>query len=174
MSIPTPTTRLVFRDWQTTDLDVLYAICSDPRVMQYVRDGQPWSVAWTSNFIDRQIHSATTLGYCQWALVSKADARVIGYCGFIPAEDGGELGWRLAHRVWGRGLATEAARAALAFGFFSLRFNRVVATVQSANQASLRVAEKLGMKPTRTLHRNGRELIEFGCQRPTLEVLPRK
>ena len=49
----------------------------------------------------------------------------------------------------------------LKFGFSDLGFKRVIATVQSANQASIRVAEKLGMKPDRTFERNGRRVVEF-------------
>jgi RimJ/RimL family protein N-acetyltransferase len=58
-----------------------------------------------------------------------------------------EVGWRLAPAWWGRGLATEAARASIAFGFERLGLRSIVSVIDARNERSLRVAEKLGMRP---------------------------
>lgn len=72
-----------------------------------------------------------------------------------------EIGWRLAPEYWGQGLATEAARSALQHGFESFPFDRVIATVQAANTASIRVIEKLGMKLENRLDRAGRKVSVY-------------
>ena len=100
-------------------------------------------------------------GFCQWPLIHKADVALIGFCGFERTGDGSEIGWRLASEYWGQGLATEAAQAALDHGFQKLGFQRVIATVQSANRASIRVIEKLGIQQESSFQRNGREVSVY-------------
>lgn len=139
------TPRLIVRRWIADDAEALHAICSDPNVMRYVGDGTPWSREKTRQFIEDAVATEQTHGYCRWPLVVKDAGLLAGFCGFIPAEQGAEMGWRLASQFWGRGLATEAAEAVLKFGADSLGFRRVTATVHCENRASLRVAEKLGM-----------------------------
>lgn len=159
------TTRLILRGWDAADLEAFHSICSDPRVMQYVGDGQPWSLDTTRRFIERASEMSRACGYCQWPLIYKSNSALIGFCGFVPAGDGVEMGWRLAQDYWGRGLATEAARRVLTHGFETLAFNRVIATVQAANQGSLRVVEKLGMTLETFLSRNGREVLAYSVIR---------
>jgi len=79
----------------------------------------------------------------------------------VQSEDGTEIGWRLAPEFWGQGLATEAASGALEHGFQTLGFQRVIATVQAANAASIRVIEKLGMQHESSFQRNGREVLTY-------------
>jgi ribosomal-protein-alanine N-acetyltransferase len=161
MTISLETARLIFRDWTTADLTSLHAICSDPAVMQFVGDGEPWSLERTAEWIEQACELATTSDYCRWALVLKETSTLIGFCGFVPANNGAEIGWRLARDAWGRGLATEAARQALDHGFDVLGFQRVIATVQSPNRSSIRVCEKLGMKAESSFLRNGREVLVY-------------
>ena len=117
-------------------------------------------------FIDRAIAQSLQHGYCQWPLILKDNGALTGFCGFVPVEGGAEIGWRLAFQRWGKGLATEAAQAALKYAFETLGFRRVTATVQSGNRASLRVVEKLGMHQEATIQRNGREVLVFAIARP--------
>ena len=88
-------------------------------------------------------------GFGKWATVERATGDLIGYCGIEVYENGPdvELGFSFARSAWGRGYATEAARAWLEHGFTALGFTRVLALVQPANVASIRVLEKIGMKP---------------------------
>lgn len=150
--------RLIFRDWTEADFQQFYAICSDPAVMQFVGDGDPWSEEKTKLWIESSIETAKTHGYCRWALIQKQTSELIGFCGFVPTSDGPEIGWRIAKRFWGQGLATEAATAVLKHGFDTLGFQRVIALVQSQNRASIRICEKLGMKFESSFERNGRDV----------------
>lgn len=155
------TERLIFRDWQTSDLEAFHSICSDPRVMRFVGDGRPWPQDRTREFIQRSIESSKARGFCQWPLIHKADLALIGYCGFVHSGDRAEIGWRLAAAHWGQGLATEAARCALKHGFEVLGFASVFATVQASNRASIRIVEKLGMQPESIFERRGREMAVY-------------
>ena len=165
MAIPLETERLIFRDWNAADLEPFHSLCADPSVMQFVGTGEPWSLERTEQFIARARETSQTLGFCQWPMIHKPCSAAIGFCGFVPTSDGAEIGWRLAKEYWGRGLATEAARAVLKHGFETLGFQRIVATVQSPNRASTRVVEKLGMQPESHFQRNGREVILFSIMR---------
>jgi RimJ/RimL family protein N-acetyltransferase len=160
------TGRLILRQWTDADLEPFYSICSDPRVMEFVRNGQAWSREQTKSFTDRAVAQSQQHGFCQWPLVHKDDGTLIGFCGFVPAEGGAEIGWRLAFQQWGRGLATEAAQAALKYGFETLGFERITATVQSGNNSSLRVVEKLGMHQEGKIERNGRDVLMFAIAKP--------
>lgn len=164
MTIPLATERLMFRDWTAADLAAFHAICADRSVMQFVGDGEPWSTERAEQFIRHACEMSQTLGFCQWPVIHKETSTLIGFCGFVPTDDGAEIGWRLAKESWGQGLATEAARAVLKHGFETLGFQRVIATVQSPNLASIRVVEKLGMKAESRFPRNGREVILFSIK----------
>jgi len=136
--------------------------------MQFVGDGQPWSRQQSIQFIQRAIDSFQQRKYCQWAMELKLESNCIGYCGLVPFDTGpdseskvAEIGWRIARSQWGRGLATEAARSVLDYGFNELRLERILATVQLHNRASQRVAEKLGMIRQKTILRNHREVLLF-------------
>lgn len=188
------TSRLLLRCWSLDDLEPFHAVCSDPRVMEYVGSGQPWSRSRTLEMIETAMATRRQHGYCRWAVILKpvvgsvpptlhtrpeerlaqqerdpvaspADP-LIGFCGFVPAEGGAEIGWRLGAAHWGQGLATEAARATLQYGFETLRFPRVIATIQAGNAASRRVAEKLGMNYTHSFERAGREILVFAATPP--------
>jgi RimJ/RimL family protein N-acetyltransferase len=164
-----PTDRLIFRDWTAADLQAFHAICSDPAVMQFVNDGQTWPAERTKLWIEDSIQTARTHGYSKWALIFKETSELIGYCGYLPTETGPEIGWRLAKRFWGMGLATEAATAVLKHGFEILGFQRVIAQVNSGNRPSLRVCEKLGMKFDHSIDRNGRTVLVYAISRPATQ-----
>lgn len=165
--IPPCTSRIRFREWRTDDLEEFHSICADPEVMQFVGDGQAWPRLASQQFIDRAVAQFAECGYCQWALEDDRQGRLMGYCGFAQSDTGSEIGWRLGSPYWGQGLATEAARAVVRFGFESLRFERIVATVQANNRASIRVIEKLGMHPERQFQRQGREILAYVLTQPS-------
>lgn len=169
MTIPLETERLIFRDWKAADVEPFQALCADPRVMQFVGDGEPWPLDRTEQFVVQAREMSQTLGFCQWPVIHKTNSAMIGFCGFVPANAGAgaEIGWRLATEYWGQGLATEAARAVLKHGFETLGFQRVIATVQTPNRASIRIVEKLGMKPESSFLKNGRTVILYSIDHPS-------
>jgi RimJ/RimL family protein N-acetyltransferase len=152
------TERLVLRPWRPAeDLDALAAMNADPAVMRWVAPNRPLRREETAEFLDRMVRHWDEHGFGLWAVVPREEegAPHIGFAGlaipsFLPAIlPAVEVGWRLAPAWWGRGLATEAARASVAFGFERLGLRSIVSVIDARNERSLRVAEKLGMRPGR-------------------------
>ncbi len=89
-------------------------------------------------------------GYGKYALIHRQSGRLIGYCGIVVEEIEGklenELGYRLDSEFWGKGLATEAAKACLEYYFDQLNLDSVLGIVEPENYASIRVLEKVGME----------------------------
>ncbi|HEX8475008.1 MAG TPA: GNAT family N-acetyltransferase [Pyrinomonadaceae bacterium] len=148
MNVPDiETARLHFRRFTMDDWDALAELFSDPEVVRFLGDGKPPDkaecLAHLRNFIENY-WTERRLG--RWALIHKEDGKLIGYCGLRLLEGAPELTYVLAKAYWGRGLATEAARACLRYGFVELRLERIVAVTRPENVASQHVMEKLAMK----------------------------
>jgi ribosomal-protein-alanine N-acetyltransferase len=142
------TERLMLRHLRSEDLDEFYKICGDPEIMRYVGDGQPLSREQTRRWIEKSQENYRKYGFGCSAVVAKEDARLIGYCGLVnPTTNGeAEIIYAFKKRYWGRGLASEAAKAMLDFGLKRRALRRVVATIDPGNRASIRIVEKCGMK----------------------------
>ena len=97
--------------------------------------------------VNRQIEQWQTVGYGWWALTPRTEERLIGWCGlqFLPETDETEVGYLLAQPAWGQGLATEAARAAVAYAFEHFDFPELIGITHPDNIASQRVLQKAGM-----------------------------
>lgn len=162
------TARLLVRDWTLADVASFAAICADPRVMEYVFDGEPWSLERTRQWVTDAIALAERCGYCRWAVEQRTTGELLGFCGPVPTTTGAEIGWRLAVSAWGQGYATEAARAVLAYCFERLSLSHITALVQAPNMASQRVCLKLGMHETERFMRSGREIVVFAVEKQTL------
>lgn len=143
------TDRLLLRGWREDDLAPFAAMNADPRVTQHLsraltREESDAFVAWI-------VEAWATRGYGQWAMERLDSGGFIGFTGlsapsfeapFTPAV---EVGWRLAPDAWGNGFATEAAEAALRFGFETVSLDEIVSFTVPANVRSRAVMERLGM-----------------------------
>jgi RimJ/RimL family protein N-acetyltransferase len=141
--------RLFLRHFHVADLDAMADVFGDPEVMRFGPGPQSrdWVQSWLRGCLE-DYYQKWCFGL--WAVVLKADRRVIGYCGLTRFDDIAgqpeiELGYRLARAFWGRGLATEAARAARDYAFGLLGLPRLVSIIDPLNLASIRVAEKCGL-----------------------------
>jgi [ribosomal protein S5]-alanine N-acetyltransferase len=143
------TQRLVLREFQREDFRELAPILADPQVMKFSPTGV-LAIAQTQEKIESFITSYQKFGFGKWAVICKERDRLIGYCGIaveqIDNQDEKEIGYRLDSRLWGKGLATEAAAAAIQYGFEQFKFAYFLGIVERANTASVRVLEKLGMQ----------------------------
>ncbi|MGJ5043730.1 MULTISPECIES: GNAT family N-acetyltransferase [unclassified Bradyrhizobium] len=143
------TERLTLREWRDDDRAPFAAMSADPAVMQFLRalptrqDSDRW--------IDFQIAHQAAHGFGFWVVEDRATGTFLGATGLFrvafdaPFTPAVEIGWRLARAAWGRGIATEAARASLTFGFDELGLHEIIAYAAPANQASQNVMRKLGM-----------------------------
>ena len=143
------TDRLALREWRDDDRAPFAAMSADPEVMKFLR-ALPTREA-CDQWIDFQIAHQAEHGFCFWVVESRATGAFLGATGLFrvffdaPFTLAVEIGWRLARATWGQGIATEAARAALDFGFDKLNLDQIVAYAAPANAASQKVMRKLGM-----------------------------
>jgi [ribosomal protein S5]-alanine N-acetyltransferase len=145
------TARLDFRCFEPADRSDLAALLGDAAAMQYVGDGKPADAAAITRWLDNAIRRCgTEPGGGLWALHDRASGAFVGYCGVDPGEDTDEpeLTYALLPTWWGRGLATEAARAVLDLADRTL--SELAATADPANIASLRILAHLGFVATHT------------------------
>lgn len=143
------TTRLRLRAWREEDLAPFAVLNGDARVMEFFH--HPLDHSESDALVGRIREHFDRHGFGLWAVEVPGVADFIGFVGlsvptfqahFTPCV---EIGWRLAYEHWGRGYATEAARAALAFGFRDLELDAIVSFTAPENSRSRRVMERLGM-----------------------------
>jgi ribosomal-protein-alanine N-acetyltransferase len=150
MSAPCLTTsRLRLRQWRDDDLAPFAAMNADPRVMRYFPACLSREESDRRAAACRKRLAETPFGF--WALERHDGEQFIGFTGlsvpgfkthFTPCV---EIGWRLAPAAWGQGFATEAARAALAYGFDVVGLPHIIAFTVPANTPSIRVMQRLGL-----------------------------
>ena len=148
MKIETP--RLILRRWEETDSEPFAKLNSDPAVMEFLL--KPLSREESDAMIGRIEAHFTEHGFGLWAVETKGTGELIGFTGlsrpnfetqFTPCV---EVGWRLAKSHWGHGFATEAAQAALNFGFHKADLKEIVSFTVPTNKQSIAVMKRLGMR----------------------------
>lgn len=149
------TERLTLRPFTADDGDLLVELDSDPAVMRYLNGGAPTPRAVVAEQVLPRFMASYAAGgpFGVWAVVERETGAFLGWVSVrlkpgMPGE--ASLGYRLRRTAWGRGYATEAARALLAAAFRDPVLRRVTATTYQDNTASRRVMERLGMTLART------------------------
>lgn len=159
------TDRLLLRRWQASDVEPMSRINADPEVMRWIGSGAVVDAKRTQRAIERWEAEWDDRGFGLFAVEQRSTRELLGFTGlsvpsFLPEVlPAVEIGWRLSRAAWGQGLATEAARAVLAFAFGERELERVVSIAQVGNDASVRIMSKLGMRHERTT-------IDPTCGRP--------
>lgn len=145
------TARVRMRQWAPEDRVAFAALNADPRVMAFFP--APLERAASDAMADRCERLIAARGWGLWAVETKTTREFIGFVGLnvptcaLPFSPCVEIGWRIAFAHWGRGLATEAARAALRFGFDTLELTEIVSFTAVPNRRSQSVMQRLGMQP---------------------------
>ena len=169
------TERLILDTWQSADWTAFRPIATDVEVMRYITGGVPWNDDQIRSFVDLQIESHRTQGFCRWKLLQKPDQNLIGFCGVGLWRHTVELeiGWWLAQPYWGRGMATEAALVALRDAFERVRLSRIVSIAMPENKASTRIMEKLGLEFDSEFENEGFRLVKYAIGREQYSGRPR-
>ncbi len=174
LQIPTlETERLRLRAFRKSDVDDYAALKGNSQVVRFLANSsEPWDRgrSWR--------HMAFLMGHWQlgdagiWVVEHKETGEFMGTAGFSAPEGwpGFELAWILAPRYWGHGFATEAARAALDYAFTVLEKDRVISLIHPENQASIRVAERIGESLQGRIHHCGREMLCYGINRESYKA----
>ena len=161
------TGRLFMRSWTPDDAEAAFSIYGDPVVARFAgRNGQPERDVESQRASLARVcamYDGRTDGLGFWAIELRSTGEIVGSALLKPLEQGPdiEVGWHLARRAWGNGYATEAGAGALRYGFEVLSLYEIVAVVHPENPRSLRVAERLGMRPSGQRHCYGHDLRFF-------------
>jgi RimJ/RimL family protein N-acetyltransferase len=139
----------LLRRWEPRDLGPLAELNADPEVMEHFPSTHTSTES--AFLIERMEAGFERDGFGLWAVEPKGEDACVGFVGLNPVPDempfapAVEVGWRLARSHWGRGIATEAALAAVEFGFEQVRLEEIVSFTYEGNSRSKAVMEHLGM-----------------------------
>ncbi len=147
MNIVLETERLVLRTFTLEDAPLLFELNSDPSVTVYTLDLMKDMATAEKVLKESIIPQYGLYHHGRWAVHLKSHLEFLGWCGlkYHPERDEVDLGYRFRKLFWGKGYATEAARACIDFGFHQLDLQKIIGRALPGNLASIRVLEKTGM-----------------------------
>jgi RimJ/RimL family protein N-acetyltransferase len=153
MTLETP--RLILREWELTDFEPYAAMVADPAVMKFLSltgTPMPRFAAWQG--FSAMVGHWQLRGFGFFAVTERETGSFVGHVGPWNPEGwpGLEVGWVLRSEFWGRGYAAEAAKAAIAYAFTALDCPRVISLIHPDNEASKRVAGRVGERLDGEIH----------------------
>ena len=162
MQIYTETERLILREIVEEDAEGMFLMNSDPEVMKYLGKVTNSQIADAVNDIHAIRRQYIDNGIGRWAMEEKSSGRFIGWTGLklVREPTNGhtgfyDLGYRMIRAFWGKGFATESARAALIYGFNVLKPDTIYGRAETGNHASLHVLKKCGLAYIETFEHDG-------------------
>ena len=150
------TERLVLRRLAVADYRDMYEYSKMPETSRYLLWSPHETPRFTKKYLSYLQGQYRSGAFHDFAVVEKASGKMIGTCGFTSfdlANNSAEVGYVLSPAVWGRGYAAEALKCVMRFGFHELDLHRMEAKIMDGNNASMRVAEKCGMR-REAIHKN--------------------
>ena len=157
------TERLVLRKMNRDDMESLLKIFADHEAMKYYPSTK--NEKQTIDWIEWTINNYAKHGVGLWVVEDRVSGEFLGQCGIVPQEIDGivemEIGYLFVRRFWGNGYATEAALACKNYGFEQMRLRKMVSLIDISNLPSTNVAEKMGMKVEKTIHKWGKDVFVY-------------
>jgi [ribosomal protein S5]-alanine N-acetyltransferase len=147
----------------------VHAIYSESKVWRYMGIGPTSSMQESRERLERMLGYQRDHGFTFWAVTDARTGELLGDCGLIPLEGVGpevELGYRFGSRHWGKGYATEAATACRDLGFIRYGLDRIYVDVHPQNEASQKVARKIGARLLGPAKHRGFDVVRFVIDRP--------
>ena len=164
------TARLRLRMFRQEDLDDFAALFADPDVMRYVADGNPAGREEAQKALDSIIRHWRQHGFGRWVVEDKATRQFVGFGGLRSLFGMPEVVYHFATAHWGKGFATEMARASIRYGFETHGFERIVAIAKPLNTASIHVMEKLGMRFEKHTSYYDLEVAQYAIRREEFKL----
>lgn len=166
------TERLYLRAFEPTDVEALLQIWGNAEVTKYLPGGKPRTREQVEKKINTFIGMFEERGFGLAAVLRKEDDKLIGYCGIMPLADTGEveIAYGMGREFWGKGYATEIARAVLRHGFEILNHESIAAVVRPENIPSQHVLIKIGMQEKKEVHLYNMDLLYFNIRRKKFEA----
>jgi len=168
MNIPSlRTPHLLLRAWTPDDAGAWFNILQEDGILRYFPSLAPPPREKADAYIAHHLAHWEQYGYGHWAVVTQDGDRVVGWTGLehLPELGESEVAYLLSKRVWGHGYASEAARAAICFGFETVRLDSIIGLVHQDNIASIRVLEKCGLRREDRMTLWGMSLWRYRIQR---------
>jgi len=163
------TPRLSLRLMRPSHLDDLLKIFGDPRVMASF-DTATFTREQMEGWMQRNLEHQDRYGYGLFSVILKSEELLIGDCGLehmkVDGKDVAELGYDFRSDYWNRGFATEAAVAVRDYAFGTLRLPGLISLIRTGNEASRRVAEKIGMRLIAEIAPNNIPYWKYGIDSP--------
>ena len=151
MNIRIETERLMMRPFQKDDVERLFLLDSNPEVMKYVGQKTLTKKEQSAEVIKMVQKQYAEKGIGRWAVIEKESNLLIGwsFLKYLTEEINGiknvyDLGYRFLPEFWGKGYATESAKASLEYGFKKMNLDKICAHAHSENEASIYTLKKLG------------------------------
>jgi RimJ/RimL family protein N-acetyltransferase len=169
MDIPTiEAAHLVLRSWMAQDAEAWFNILQEEDILRYFPNPKPPAREKADTYIQHHLQHWQEFGYGHWAVTTRQDGQVVGWCGleFLPELKQTEIAYLLSKSVWGRGYATEAARAAVEYGMQKAGLSEIIGLVHPENSGSVRVLEKCGLSFNDRISLWGMEMLRYRIQRP--------
>jgi RimJ/RimL family protein N-acetyltransferase len=165
------TERLLLVPWSEDYNGDFARVCTDPEAMRFISGGRPLDDDTIRTIIRRTLTMWDEHGYGPWAAIEKDSGRWIGRIGLNlladwPGPDKWEVGFELANGFWGRGFATEGARAAVEFGWAHTQLPRIISATAAGHLASRRVMAKAGLTFQAELTFRGHQVVWYAIDRP--------
>lgn len=160
------TKRLVLRPFTMGDAPNLFKIVQETDIFRYFPNKTPWEMEKVERNIKYQFEQWQVHGYGQMAVTLAVTGQLLGWCGleFISDTNETEVGYLLSKTFWGKGYATEAAKASVKFGLENIGLKQIIGLTDPENIASQRVLEKCGMTFTRRQAYFGMEMFRYAIQ----------
>ncbi len=146
------TERLIMRAFSWDDISAYHEVLGDTQVGRWLPKGEGYTEEEVGRWVAMILEHWQEEDFGVWALINKEDGTFLGDCGLRILEETGEVEilYDIAREEWGKGYATEAARAAIHHGFTILGLERIIGLTKPANRPSQRVLEKIGLRYLKT------------------------
>jgi [ribosomal protein S5]-alanine N-acetyltransferase len=163
--------RLILREMNSDDAQEAFHLNQDPHVFLFTGDSPFEDIEAAKNFL-LNYNAYRIHGVGRWAVLIKETNQFAGWCGlkFHPAINQYDLGFRIHTQYRGQGIATEASKACLKWGFSNLRVQHFFAHVHPENSPSKRVLEKLGFNFIEEIEEEGRLWLHYELHRNEFEI----
>lgn len=170
MKIVFETNRLVFSEFSTTDWPLIFQLNKDPVVTRHTHDLLSTEEQARQVLTNSILPQYRLYQYGRWAVYIKEGNTFIGWCGlkFRPERKETDLGYRFMQAWWGKGYATEAAKACITYGFEQLQLPFLTAWAEPANAASIKVLTNAGLHKTGEGLVDGHPAISFRINNPLI------
>jgi [ribosomal protein S5]-alanine N-acetyltransferase len=161
MKIFIDTEKFILREILETDVEGMYALDSDPEVHKYLGNNPIASMDAALATIQHVRKQYKENGIGRWAIIDKASNEFVGWAGLKYEQNLRtnfnyyDIGYRLLRKYWGKGIASEAAKVSLEYGFNQLNINEIFAAAHVGNAASNKILTNIGLKFIDTFEYNG-------------------